>query len=715
MSDETPNPLEGLLSEFALGPSWARAKSDTPSSKTHERAEREYQPRRTEGREDRSGGGGRRDDRRDSRDSRDGGGGRMQGGGGNRRDNRNDRVRPERVFEEIAPAEGVNVTLFPEKGAIQLVCKEVHQVARVYPLFDIAEIILAERARSRAVFEINEKKPGFLRCKIEDAVFLTREEALRFMLAADWRHRFIEESTVEIDPPKGNFQSVAMCGISGEWLGPPNYHEYQTNLRRIHRERFAHMPFEAYSAKVRTERSEEAVNEWLDSMKNQTRWRILSDEEIAARQAAAAAPPAEPVVDTTHETNESNDETAASSELVSEPPTSEAPPEEPSAPAEEPTAEVTEEAPEEAVSEELSEADSEAETPGNEPPSDAPTKDEPTWFTDRAEFERALATEVLDRAFQTTRKAKVSAAIPGRSLSPGLLVRLKGTGNHHKKHPAIMIPVICKALEGEHMPVFKRKGKLFTGPARPHALAADAVLAPRPAEMVKWIRENTPAKLEGLWKAVLPEGSTAPPAEYAADLFWLLQQGHILLYTDDTLVVQEAPKPQEPKKPKQPKIKAEKVPSENPAASLAEPAASVEETPAVESPDTKSVLVEEAAEPAGITTDAINDIAETASDLIDTATEATKIPTIPAGPPSEVSPHPEPSSHNSPDKPEASTPIPPAEPAEPVEPLEIITDAIKSIAETISEAASDLIDTAIKATEPESKEKRDPDSSTDHF
>ena len=152
-----------------------------------------------------------------------------------------------------------------------------------------------------------------------------------------------------------------------------------------------------------------------------------------------------------------------------------------------------------------------------------------------------------------TRKAKVSAAIPAQNLSPGLLARLKMTGTHHRKHPAIIIPEVCKLLESEHMPVFKRKGKLFTGPARPSALALDAILADRPAQMVKWIRENPPAKLEGLWLAMLPEGSTAPPQGYAADLFWLLQQGHILLYTDDTLVVQDPPKPQEPKKPKQPK------------------------------------------------------------------------------------------------------------------------------------------------------------------
>lgn len=552
MSDETPNPLEGLLSEFALGPSWARAKSDSPSGKTHDRAEREFQPRRQDDREGNRGGDRRGADRRESRD---GGGRRQGGGGGNRRENFNDRGRPEKTFEEATPTEGVNVSLVPEKQAIQLVCKEIQQVARVYPLFDIAQIILADRPRSRAVFEMNEKKPAFLRCKLEDAVFITREEALRHMLQADWRHRFIEESTFEVDPPKGNFQSVAKCGLSGEWLGPPNYHEYQTNLRRIHRERFAHMPFEAYSAKVRIERSEEAVNEWLESMKNQTRWRILSEEESAVaadciRPAEQTAPEASPADPSPEPIRDTAPESEVGTGAISEPPASEAP-----------TEDTVSEPTEETATEEQSEPESQVEateaeeTPSEAPPEEAPAaevsaKTEPTWFTDRAEFERALATEVLDRAFQTTRKAKVSAAIPGKNLSPGLLVRLKGTGNHHKKHPAILIPAVCKALETEHMPVFKRKGKLFTGPARPHSLAADAVLAPRPAEMVKWIRESTPAKLGGLWKAVLPEGATAPPAEYAADLFWLLQQGHILLYTDDTLVVQEAAKPQEPKKPK---------------------------------------------------------------------------------------------------------------------------------------------------------------------
>jgi len=334
-------------------------------------------------------------------------------------------------------------------------------------------------------------------------------------------------------------------------------------------------------AKIRTERSEEAVNAWLDSMKLQIRWRILTAEDIQNRDnptqpEASTAPLPEDAPAPAEESDESVQSTGSDEfseegrDGLSEPSISDAPP--------------TEETP----------ASEETAAPEKIPV--APISDV-KWFTDRAEFERTIASELLDKTFKLTRKANVSAAISGKNLSPGLLARLKGTGNHIRKHPAILIPSVCKALEAEHMAVFKRKGKLFTGPARPSALAPDAVLAPRPGEMVKWIRENPPAKLEGLWKAVLPEGATAPPAEYAADLFWLLQQGHILLYTDDTLVVQEPPKPPEPKKPKAPKKKAkpateqpttEETPEAN--AEAAEDQTNLTENPepTPEEPDTSS-------------------------------------------------------------------------------------------------------------------------------
>lgn len=545
------------------------------------------------------------------------------------------------------------MTLVPQKQAIQLVCKEIHQVARVYPLFDIAQIILAERNRSNAIFEISEKKEPLFRCKFEDAVYLTKEEALQHLLQADWRNRFVEESTVEVEPPKGNFQSVAKCGISGESLGPPNYHAYQTEIRRIHRESFSHMPFESYLSKVRTERSEEAVNEWLESMKVQTRWRILSDEESAK---VTATPPQAPVTDApqTEAPLEEPEVTAPAPEVSeAETPATEQSTEgaDTSAQASDPatpTADAQLEAPAESAPEEPAELTDP--TPEAEATLQVAEEAEPAetikWFTDRAEVEHAIATEVLDKAFERTRKAKVSAAIVGKNLSPGLLVRLKGTGTHHRRHPAIIIPIVCKLLEAEHMPVFKRKGKLYTGPARPHALAADAVLAPRPNEMVTWIRENPPAKLEGLWKAVLPEGATAPPSEYAADLFWLLQQGHILLYTDDTLSVQEQPKPQQPKKPKAPKQKK----------------------PAKET----SLQVQSSDSPP----------AEPISEPISEEASAT------------------PAAEPQPETPIADIPATNDPPTESPEPVEIVTDAIKETATVVSNSASELPAAAIAPEEP---------------
>jgi hypothetical protein len=417
------NSLTGLLSSFALGPSWARDAAEP--AKTHAKKERKHDPSHE--------GDALPRERREFRERRD-----DRGDRGKSRFSR-DQAPREPI---VTPAAGVRVTIIPDPEAVRLIGKEVHQVARVYPLFDVAKIIIAERSRCRAILEIEESRPPLLHGKIDGSLFVTREEAARHLWNSDLRQQFVEEETVEIDPPSGNFQSIARCGLSGELLGPPNFHAYQSNLRRVHRERFPNMPFEAYAAKVRTERSEEVVNAWLESMKKKTRWRIKGDGDDA-------------------------------------------------------------------------------------------------WIENQADAERALAARHFDDAFEALRKIEIPATISNQLLSPSLALSLKLAGMHARENPACLIPVICRAIEAEHLPIFKRKGKLYTGPARPSPLPKDAVLAARPAIMVEWIRSNTPAKLAGLWEAVLPEGGNAPPAEFAADLFWLLHQGHILLFTNDTLVVQE--------------------------------------------------------------------------------------------------------------------------------------------------------------------------------
>jgi hypothetical protein len=59
-------------------------------------------------------------------------------------------------------------------------------------------------------------------------------------------------------------------------LGPPNYHDYQNQLRKLHAERFARMPFDAYKAQVRIVRDEEVVKKWVDDQSWKTEYLCLN-------------------------------------------------------------------------------------------------------------------------------------------------------------------------------------------------------------------------------------------------------------------------------------------------------------------------------------------------------------------------------------------------------------------------------------------------------
>lgn len=464
--------MTDLLSAFSLGPAWAKIAESNKSAAAKYQG-REHETRDGRGARDERGRGGRDERGRGGRDERGRGGHGERGGfrgerghggrdeRGGRRDGRRDDERGRaggrsgvREFrEEAEPPKGVRVEIRPAVAGVHAVAKEILHLARVYSLYEIAKVLLAARDRYQAKFSAKEPAGPLYVCLKDGSLWMSRQEALAHLWKAEWLSEYYVEEEVEIDPPKGNFQGVARCGISGVYLGPPNYHGYQTAIRQLHRERFGHMTFEQYASKVRTERGEEAVNAWLATMSKTTHFR------------ATGMP------------------------------------------------------------------------------------DEPQLAT-RADVERHFAEHYFAGVFAETREASVSGNIAARHLSPPLLTVLKGASAHARKHPATIIPDLCRGLEKEHLPIFKRQGKLFTGPARPHPLDEETVLADRPAAICRWLAEHPEAKLADLWKAVLPEGQTEPGEEWLRDLFWLLSQGHILLLQDDTLVLPvRRPRAEQPSEP----------------------------------------------------------------------------------------------------------------------------------------------------------------------
>ena len=200
----------------------------------------------------------------EGRPRREGPRGGMRGGPGRER---REEVRREEP-REPEPLPEVVVNLVPERKGIELLARQIKLTGRAYPLFQVASLVLHKPERFEVQFttkkgpEGNVLQPLFV-CALDDTLWLSEEEVAQHAL----RHHFdtfYQTEKVATDPPKGTYTLVAQCGMSGTLLGPPNYHDYQTKLRKLHADRFARMPFEAYKAKVKFVKDEAVVKQWLD-------------------------------------------------------------------------------------------------------------------------------------------------------------------------------------------------------------------------------------------------------------------------------------------------------------------------------------------------------------------------------------------------------------------------------------------------------------------
>jgi hypothetical protein len=180
----------------------------------------------------------------------------------------------------------VEVNFLPDEKAIAPMIDAMKHSSRAYALFDLAKLILNRPERHR--IRLTHRDGQFYRTLLIDNVFLTQDEALRFT----FRHcgeKLFSETKNPVEPPKGNFQFVNRCGLTGEWLGPPNFHEYQSRLVKHHQTRVAHLPFERFKASIETVRDEGAVKAWIESRSSVTeyRCRLCAESKVFPDRPAA--------------------------------------------------------------------------------------------------------------------------------------------------------------------------------------------------------------------------------------------------------------------------------------------------------------------------------------------------------------------------------------------------------------------------------------------
>jgi len=277
--------------ELQLLPAWARQGTDT-NRYAHIRGDEEAGGGARKGRGDRAFG-----DRPPRRDGPGGprragpggprpGGPRRDGPGGDRRDRpfrgqREDR-RDEPRRDPPAPLPDFDVNLMPEEKGVEGLARQIKLTGRAYPIFDIAHLILKKPDRFTITFSVIKTgetvaAPLFL-CTLDDTLWLSEADVTAHLLQRHF-NTFYSTEKIAGDAPKGTYTFVAQCGMSGIVLGPPNYHDYQTKLHKLHTERFARMPFEAFKARVKIVRDEAVVKQWVEESSFKTEFTALNVPE----------------------------------------------------------------------------------------------------------------------------------------------------------------------------------------------------------------------------------------------------------------------------------------------------------------------------------------------------------------------------------------------------------------------------------------------------
>ncbi len=273
--------------ESLFQPAWAQGKTETNkfakfTGNEGAKPERSFSGKpgeRRAPRRDGAGGGFGGGERRGGSSPRGGSKfGDRKGGsfrGGERRDEPRERPAPP------APLPQLNVAFIPEERGVEQLARQIKVTGRAYPLFQIALLIL-QKAERYSVLLTKKKSDGVAQllfvCALDESPWTNEDEAVAHVLKNHFATFYQAERTAT-EPPKGVYTFVAQCGLSGEILGPPNHHDYQNQLRKLHAEKFSRMPFDQFKARVKIVKDEAVVKKWVEEQSFKTQYICLNVPE----------------------------------------------------------------------------------------------------------------------------------------------------------------------------------------------------------------------------------------------------------------------------------------------------------------------------------------------------------------------------------------------------------------------------------------------------
>ncbi|MFZ9745023.1 MAG: hypothetical protein ACO3G4_00155 [Opitutaceae bacterium] len=408
-------------------------------------------------------------------------------------------------------------TFYPEDASFATLAQTIRKSCRTVELFEIARTVVAKDDRFIVVLapRVAGERPGpggeaapaarpVVHVSVPDGLPFESDEAAVAHVLARHLDSFFTKAEVEVEPPKGNFLVINRCGLTGELLGPPNYHRYAQILQQHYAAKVgSRLPFEAFKNRIETVRDPEVVKQWLDKMRRTVRytWKVAAPAAAPAPAPAPEAPPAEP----------SPEITATAADVPA----------------------------------------SEAAVPAAETPA-GPS------FDTLEDARLHLLTQARDQVVRTAESVRFKGQLI-ETLPPGEIRRaVEGALERQRRFPLDTANALRGRLRREHFTIFKKgsKGISYVCAVKRRFRVPGQTFADSIGSLIAFIEANPmvragelPAKFLGLAPAAAPapaEGAEAAPAGPSAedrarvarlqgDLLWLVREGYVTEFIDGRL------------------------------------------------------------------------------------------------------------------------------------------------------------------------------------
>lgn len=176
------------------------------------------------------------------------------------------------------------ITILPETKALGTIIRKLQNDTHAYKLRDLAQFFL-DNPQSILLKVVPKGDIRFFQCKVCSFASDREEDVIAHILGTHLGD-YYDSKEIECEPPKGNFNCVAKCGLSGELLGPPNIHEFNYIVKEMIRTRYPEMSEERYRAGIEMVRDSGEIERWRAGATRRTVFTAKGAEAELSREQA---------------------------------------------------------------------------------------------------------------------------------------------------------------------------------------------------------------------------------------------------------------------------------------------------------------------------------------------------------------------------------------------------------------------------------------------